>query len=191
MRTRNDGFERPWHEASTPNREAFTANVPKAVLALDQGTTSSRAVVFAHDGTILGMAQHEFPQHYPQPGWVEHDPEDIWATQLRAGREAIATSGLEAKQLAAVGIANQRETTLLWDSDSGAPLGNAIVWQCRRTAERCDQLRESGWDPRIREKTGLRLDPYFSATKLEWLLASRPEARTLIGTRTAQGGHGG
>ena len=121
MRTRNGGFQRPWHEAPTPNREALTANVPKAVLALDQGTTSSRAVVFGHDGTILGMAQHEFPQHYPQPGWVEHDPEDIWATQLRAGREAIATSGLEAKQLAAIGIANQRETTLLWDSDSGAP----------------------------------------------------------------------
>ena len=161
-------------------RKAGTMRPPKAILALDQGTTSSRAVVFGHDGTILGMAQHEFPQHYPQPGWVEHDPDEIWQSQLKAGREAIALAGLEAGHLAAVGIANQRETTLLWDSDSGAPLGNAIVWQCRRTAERCDQLRESGWDPRIREKTGLRVDPYFSATKLEWLLASRPEARTLL-----------
>ncbi len=151
-----------------------------AILALDQGTTSSRAVVFGRDGTMLGMAQHEFQQHYPQPGWVEHDPDEIWQTQLKAGREAIARAGLEAGQLAAVGIANQRETTLLWDSDSGAPLGNAIVWQCRRTAERCDQLRKSGWDERIREKTGLRLDPYFSATKLEWLLSAHPEARTLL-----------
>jgi glycerol kinase len=150
------------------------------VLALDQGTTSSRAVVFGRDGTVLGKAQYEVHQHYPQPGWVEHDPEEIWTGQLKAGRDALAIAGVEAEQLAAIGIANQRETSLLWDCETGTALGNAIVWQCRRTAERCDQLRRSGWDPRIREKTGLRLDPYFSATKLEWLLSARADARWLM-----------
>ena len=170
------------------DREARTVSSPKAILALDQGTTSSRAVVFAHDGSILGMAQHEFPQYFPQPGWVEHDPEEIWASQLKAGRDAIAAAGLTADRLAAVGIANQRETALLWDADSGKSLGNAIVWQCRRTAERCDQLREEGWDPAIREKTGLRLDPYFSATKLEWLLSARAESGTLLDQGRLRGG---
>ncbi len=131
-------------------------------------------------GTILGAAQREFPQHFPQPGWVEHDPEDIWSTQLEAARDALAASGLEAGQLAAVGIANQRETALLWDAETGRPLGNAIVWQCRRTAERCEQLRREGVETTIRQKTGLRLDPYFSATKFEWLMSAYPESRSLL-----------
>jgi glycerol kinase len=149
-------------------------------MALDQGTTSSRAIVFDSEGAILGAAQREFPQRFPQPGWVEHDPEDIWSTQLAAAREALAAAGLEAGQLAAVGIANQRETALLWDAGTGKTLGNAIVWQCRRTAERCEQLRRDGFETMVRQKTGLRLDPYFSATKFEWLLAAHPEARSLL-----------
>jgi glycerol kinase len=152
---------------------------PKALLALDQGTTSSRAIVFDRAGTVLGAAQREFPQYFPQPGWVEHDPEDIWSTQVAAARDALAASGLEAGQLAAVGIANQRETALLWDAGTGKTLGNAIVWQCRRTAERCEELRREGLETMVREKTGLRLDPYFSATKFEWLMAAHPEARSL------------
>jgi glycerol kinase len=152
---------------------------PKALLALDQGTTSSRAIVFDRSGTVLGAAQREFPQHFPQPGWVEHDPEDIWSTQLAAARDALAASGLAAGQLAAVGIANQRETALLWDAETGKTLGRAIVWQCRRTAERCEELRRAGFEATVREKTGLRLDPYFSATKFEWLMAAHPEARSL------------
>ena len=153
---------------------------PKAVLALDQGTTSSRALVFARDGSILAAAQEAIPQQYPQPGWVEQDPEDIWRTQLRCARSALQQSGLEAGDLAAVGIANQRETALLWDAESGSPLGNAIVWQCRRTADRCEQLKSQGFGPLVEARTGLRLDPYFSATKLEWLLANRPGAGALL-----------
>jgi len=149
-------------------------------MALDQGTTSSRAIVFDRQGAILGVGQREFPQHFPQPGWVEHDPEDIWSSQLDAAREALAASGLKAEQLAAVGIANQRETALLWDAETGRALGNAIVWQCRRTAERCEQLRREGFEAMVRQKTGLRLDPYFSATKFEWLMAAHPEARSLL-----------
>jgi glycerol kinase len=150
------------------------------IMAIDQGTTSSRAIVFAHDGSILGSAQEAFPQHYPQPGWVEHDPEDIWTTQLRCCRLAIERAGLEAADLCAVGIANQRETVLLWDAATGASLGNAIVWQCRRTAERCAGLEAAGHGGRVAGLTGLRLDPYFSASKLEWLLVNRPGARDLL-----------
>jgi glycerol kinase len=153
---------------------------PKAVMALDQGTTSSRAMVFAHDGTILGAAQEGFPQHYPNPGWVEHDAEDIWRTQLACARAALETSGLAAADLAGIGVTNQRETVLLWDAENGTPLGNAIVWQCRRTAERCDELKAAGYEPVITARTGLRLDPYFSATKMEWLLAHREGAETLL-----------
>lgn len=151
------------------------------IMAIDQGTTSSRAIVLAHDGRILGSAQETFPQHFPRPGWVEHDPEDIWATQLRCCGRALDAAGLRAGDLAAIGIADQRETVVLWDAETGASLGNAIVWQCRRTAERCDELRRQGWEPLIRERTGLRLDPYFSASKLEWLLAARPDAGGLAG----------
>ncbi len=150
------------------------------IMAIDQGTTSSRAMVFGRDGRVLGSAQEPFSQHYPEPGWVEHDPEDIWATQLRCCRLALAQSGLEAGELAALGIANQRETVLLWDADSGEALGDAIVWQCRRTTQRCAELEEAGYGTRITEITGLRLDPYFSATKLEWLIANRPGARDLL-----------
>jgi glycerol kinase len=153
---------------------------PTAVLALDQGTTSSRAIVFGHDGAILGMAQEAFAQHYPEPGWVEHDPEDIWDTQLRCAGLALKQAGLEAGDLAAMGIANQRETTLLWDAETGASLGNAIVWQCRRTAKRCEELQQAGFGPTIETRTGLRLDPYFSATKIEWLLANRDGAADLV-----------
>lgn len=151
----------------------------QAILALDQGTTSSRAIVFGHEGTVLAAAQHSFAQHFPQPGWVEHDPEDIWDTQMRAARDALAAAGLTPADLAAVGIANQRETCVLWNSESGETLGNALVWQCRRTAQRCEELHHAGWEPRIRDITGLRLDPYFSATKLEWLLQNQAEAAGL------------
>jgi glycerol kinase len=152
----------------------------RGIMAIDQGTTSSRAIIFARDGSVLASAQEPFSQHYPEPGWVEHDPEEIWAAQLRCCRLALEQARLDAGDLAAVGIANQRETALLWDSDTGTPLGNAIVWQCRRTAGRCDELEASGWGPRVTALTGLRLDPYFSSTKLEWLLANRPGAKRLL-----------
>ena len=150
------------------------------IMAIDQGTTSSRAIVFAHDGSVLAAAQEPFIQHFPQPGWVEHDPENIWATQLRCCRAALEASGLRAAELAAIGIANQRETVLLWDAETGSPLGNAIVWQCRRTAERCAALEAAGYGGGVAALTGLRLDPYFSATKLEWLIANRPGAHDLL-----------
>jgi glycerol kinase len=150
------------------------------IMAIDQGTTSSRAMIFGRDGTVLASAQEPLPQHYPQPGWVEHDPEQIWAGQLACCRTALERSGLHAADLAAVGITNQRETSLLWDAETGKTLGNAIVWQCRRTTDRCAELRTGGWDARIAELTGLRLDPYFSATKLEWLLQNRPGAKGLL-----------
>ncbi len=150
------------------------------IMAIDQGTTSSRAIVFAHDGTVLAAAQEPFTQHFPQPGWVEHDAEEIWATQLRCCRMALELSGLQAAELAAIGIANQRETVLLWDAETGDPLGNAIVWQCRRTAERCAALEAAGYAGGVAALTGLRLDPYFSASKLEWLMANRPGAHDLL-----------
>jgi glycerol kinase len=160
--------------------ESSTITRPKAILALDQGTTSSRAIVFASDGSILGSAQETLAQHYPEPGWVEHDPEDIWATQLRSCRAALEQAEVKAGELAAIGIANQRETALLWDAKTGAALGNAIVWQCRRTADRCAELRQAGFEPTVRSLTGLRIDPYFSATKIEWLLANREGADWLL-----------
>lgn len=140
------------------------------VLALDQGTTSSRAIVFDRAGQIVSVVQEEFPQIYPRPGWVEHDPEAIWKTQLDTARQALAKAGVEAKQVAAIGITNQRETTVVWDRETGRPLHNAIVWQCRRTAAMCDRLRGDGWAEPIRAKTGLVVDAYFSGTKLAWLL---------------------
>jgi glycerol kinase len=149
------------------------------ILALDQGTTSSRAIVFDHAGTIKALAQREFRQIFPQPGWVEHDAGEIWETQLAVARDALARAGLKACDIAAIGIANQRETTVLWDRASGKPLHNAIVWQDRRTAVHCDHLREAGHAQLIADKTGLVLDAYFSGTKLAWLLEHVDGARAL------------
>ena len=149
----------------------------KHILALDQGTTSSRAIVFDHSGSVVASAQKEFRQIFPKPGWVEHDANEIWATQLHTAQAAIAKAGLTATDIAAIGITNQRETTVVWDRDSGAPIHNAIVWQDRRTAGRCDQLKARGFAPMIKRKTGLVVDAYFSGTKLEWLLKNVPGAR--------------
>lgn len=148
------------------------------ILALDQGTTSSRALLFDHQGQILAQAQQEFSQFFPQPGWVEHDPMEIWASQLAVAREVLRRSHVTAQQIAAIGIANQRETTVLWERASGRPLAPAIVWQDRRTAAYCEQLIAAGHSEKIQQKTGLRLDPYFSATKLKWLLDHIPHARS-------------
>ncbi|SNB46967.1 glycerol kinase GlpK [Geobacter sp. DSM 9736] len=147
------------------------------ILALDQGTTSSRAIVFDETGSIKSLAQKEFRQIFPQPGWVEHDGNEIWSTQAGVAMEAITSAGLTATDIAAIGITNQRETTLVWERSSGRPLHNAIVWQDRRTAEMCGKLRAEGLEPLFREKTGLILDPYFSGTKLAWLLDRDPELR--------------
>ena len=147
------------------------------ILALDQGTTSSRAIVFDEEGTARGVAQREFRQIYPQPGWVEHDPYEIWISQRDTAREAIEQAGIEPEQVRAIGIANQRETTVLWDRQTGAPLHNAIVWQDRRTAAMCAELRSSGAEETVRAKTGLMFDPYFSGTKLAWLLDNIDGAR--------------
>ncbi len=147
------------------------------VLAIDQGTTSSRAVVFDNEWRITGLGQREHPQSYPHSGWVEHDAAQIWSTQAATIREALAQAGIAAGELAAIGITNQRETTLLWDRRTGQPIGPAIVWQDRRTAERCAELLAQGLGPLISSRTGLLPDSYFSATKLEWLLANVPEAR--------------
>jgi len=147
------------------------------VLALDQGTTSSRAIVFDHRGQARGVAQQEFRQIFPEPGWVEHDPTEIWATQSAVLHGALATAGIGAADLAAIGITNQRETTLLWERATGQPVANAIVWQDRRTAGMCDQLRAAGHAPTFTAKTGLVLDAYFSGTKLRWLLDHVPGAR--------------
>ncbi|HSF39415.1 MAG TPA: glycerol kinase GlpK, partial [Thermoanaerobaculia bacterium] len=147
------------------------------VLALDQGTTSSRALVFDESGSIVSLAQREFQQIFPHPGWVEHDPQEIWDSQLAVAGKALADAGLTAGDVAAIGITNQRETTILWDRATGLPLANAIVWQDRRTAETCERLKREGLEPLFRKKTGLVLDPYFSGTKLAWLLETLPEAR--------------
>ncbi len=149
----------------------------KVILALDQGTTSSRAIVFDHAGAIRAVAQKEFTQIFPQPGWVEHDPEEIWTTQIAVANEAIARAGVSARDVAAIGITNQRETTVVWDRASGRPLANAIVWQDRRTAGACDALKARGLEARVTEKTGLVLDAYFSGTKLAWILDNVPGAR--------------
>src|SRR5690554_4633499 len=140
------------------------------ILAIDQGTTSSRAIVFDKRGDIIAQAQQEFPQHYPHDGWVEHDPEDIWASTLSVSRQALAEAERQGARVAAIGITNQRETALLWERRTGRAVYNAIVWQDRRTAEHCAELKARGQEPGITRKTGLILDPYFSATKLVWLL---------------------
>ncbi|WP_417678335.1 glycerol kinase GlpK [Roseibium sp.] len=148
-----------------------------AVLSIDQGTTSSRAIVFGPDFTSLAIGQQEFPQHFPKSGWVEHDPEDIWTSTLSVCREALAKSGLGPSEIAAVGITNQRETTVVWDRATGRPVYNAIVWQDRRTADLCARLRADGLEPEFTSKTGLLLDPYFSGTKIAWILDNVEGAR--------------
>lgn len=146
------------------------------ILALDQGTTSSRAIIFDQEGNIVAVAQKEFKQIFPKPGWVEHDANEIWSTQLGVAAEAITKAGLTVKDIAAIGITNQRETTVVWERATGKPIYNAIVWQDRRTAEFCDELKSKGLEPMIREKTGLVLDAYFSATKIKWILDNVPGA---------------
>ncbi len=147
------------------------------ILALDQGTTSSRAILFERDGSLVACAQQEFPQHFPTPGWVEHDGLDIWNSQLAVARQVLQQHGVDASQVAAIGIANQRETTIVWDRLTGLPIAPAIVWQDRRTAAHCERLRAAGNDVLIRAHTGLELDAYFSATKLAWLLDNVAGAR--------------
>ena len=149
----------------------------KYVLALDQGTTSSRAIVFDERGEPRATAQKEFRQYFPQPGWVEHDPEEIWRSQLACARAALKKARLRPRAVAAVGITNQRETVVAWERKTGKPVHNAIVWQDRRTAARCEVLKKEGWAPKIAAKTGLVIDPYFSATKLSWLLEAIPGLR--------------
>ncbi len=149
----------------------------KYILALDQGTSSSRAIVFDHDGNIRSTAQQEFTQHFPKPGWVEHDPMEIWASEAAVIAEAISKIGINGLDIAAIGITNQRETTIVWDAETGAPVYNAIVWQDRRTSEFCDSLKARGLVDKIREKTGLIIDAYFSGTKVEWILDNVPGAR--------------
>ncbi|MCE9520623.1 MAG: glycerol kinase GlpK [Verrucomicrobia bacterium] len=148
----------------------------KFILSLDQGTTSSRAIVFDHYGSVVATAQHEFQQHFPKPGWVEHDPEEIWLTQARVASEALVKARLTATDIAAIGITNQRETTVVWDRKTGKAICNAIVWQDRRTAAECDKLKKRGLEKVIQKKTGLVIDAYFSATKLQWILHNVPGA---------------
>ncbi|HLA35728.1 MAG TPA: glycerol kinase GlpK [Rhodocyclaceae bacterium] len=147
------------------------------ILALDQGTTSSRAILFDADGRIRSMAQREFRQYFPQPGWVEHDAVELWQSQIAVAAEAVRNAGIAAADVSAIGMTNQRETTVLWERDSGRPLHRAIVWQDRRTAAICERLRADGLEELFRRRTGLVLDPYFSATKLKWLLDAIPDAR--------------
>lgn len=149
----------------------------KYILALDQGTSSSRAIVFDHEGRICATAQKEFPQHFPKPGWVEHDPKDIWSSEASVIAEAITSMGINGLNIAGIGITNQRETTIVWDTETGEPVYNAIVWQDRRTSEYCDSLKEQNLTGFIREKTGLIIDAYFSATKIRWILENVPGAR--------------
>ncbi|MET0878141.1 MAG: FGGY family carbohydrate kinase, partial [Tardiphaga sp.] len=147
------------------------------ILAIDQGTTSSRAIVFREDISIAAAAQQEFPQHFPASGWVEHEPDDIWSSTLQVCRDAMAKAGASARDIAAIGITNQRETTVVWDRSTGQAVHRAIVWQDRRTAEICAQLKADGHEPVITQKTGLIIDPYFSGTKVAWILDHVPGAR--------------
>jgi glycerol kinase len=151
--------------------------MPRFVLALDQGTTSSRSILFDHDGSVVAVAQREFAQHFPRSGWVEHDAEEIWATQIATVAEVLARAHATPADLVAVGITNQRETTVLWDRATGRPVAPAIVWQDRRTADFCSQLKSDGHEPEVARRTGLLLDPYFSGTKLAWLLDQDPSLR--------------
>jgi glycerol kinase len=148
------------------------------ILALDQGTSSSRAVLFDRTGHVVHQVSQTFPQHYPQPGWVEHDPADLWHSQLTTAQQVLQQANVHPTQVAALGVTNQRETTLIWDRATGEPIYPAIVWQCRRTAPLVEALRAQGWDTEIQQRTGLVLDAYFSATKVQWLLHNVPGART-------------
>jgi len=152
-------------------------NIMSHVLAIDQGTTSSRAIVFRGDISIAATAQQEFPQHFPASGWVEHEPEDIWTSTIATCREALKKAGIGAKDIAAIGITNQRETTVVWDRATGQAVHRAIVWQDRRTAEICARLKAEGHEPDISARTGLIIDPYFSGTKVAWILDQVPGAR--------------
>ena len=149
----------------------------KYILALDQGTTSSRAIIFDKEQNIYGIEQKEFKQIYPKEGWVEHDPMDIWASQYGVLQEVLAKSNIQPEQISAIGITNQRETVIVWDKQSGEPIYNAIVWQCRRTADICEKLKSDGFDKYIKENTGLLIDAYFSATKVKWILDNVEDAR--------------
>ena len=151
----------------------------KYIMALDQGTTSSRAILFDRDGNLVSRAQREFPQIFPSEGWVEHDPMTIWSTQIGVAAEALLKTGGHWDEVAGIGITNQRETAILWNRRTGQPVYNAIVWQCRRTAAFCEQLKRDGWEPIIKQKTGLLIDPYFSASKIRWVLEHVEEARRL------------
>jgi len=151
--------------------------VSRYLLALDQGTTSSRALVFDDEGQVVAVGQHEFPQHFPKPGWVEHDPAEIWDSQLRAARDALARAKVSAADVAAIGITNQRETALVWDRASGEPIHRAIVWQSRQTAPICERMRAEGLEPEVRARTGLVIDSYFSATKIRFILDAVPDAQ--------------
>jgi len=148
------------------------------ILALDQGTTSSRAILFDHEGAVRALAQREFEQKFPQPGWVEHDPEEIWSSQISVAVEALSKAQASYKDVAAIGITNQRETAIVWDRETGRPVYNAIVWQDRRTSALCDQLKADGRETLIQERTGLLVDAYFSATKIAWILDHVPDARS-------------
>src|SRR5260221_308901 len=151
------------------------------ILALDQGTTSSRAIVFGQDGAIAGVAQKEFAQIFPAPGWVEHDPQELWASQIGVAVEALGRAQVRPKDVAAIGIANQRETTIVWDRETGEPVYNAIVWQDRRTADYCENLKAQGAGDTIQAKTGLLIDAYFSASKIRWILDNVPGAKGRAG----------
>ena len=149
----------------------------KYIMSLDAGTTSNRCILFNEQGDICSVAQKEFTQIFPQPGWVEHDADEIFSTQLEVARQALANIGANASDIAAIGITNQRETTIVWSKVTGRPVYNAIVWQCRRTATYCDELTSRGLVDTIRCKTGLVIDPYFSGTKIRWILENVPDAR--------------
>ncbi|MBP5255710.1 MAG: glycerol kinase GlpK, partial [Clostridia bacterium] len=152
-------------------------NEKKYVIAMDQGTTSSRAILFDRSGKIMSVVQREFRQIFPKPGWVEHDPMEIWSTQMGVTMEAIQRIDAPTDEIAAIGITNQRETTIVWDAATGRPIYNAIVWQCRRTADMIEKMKAEGWAKRVKEKTGLVLDAYFSASKIAWILDNVPGAR--------------
>ena len=149
----------------------------KYIMALDSGTTSNRCILFNERGNIIAMAQKEFTQIFPKPGWVEHDADEIFSTQLEVAKQAVQNAGISPSQIAAIGITNQRETTIVWDRHTGRPVYHAIVWQCRRTADYCDKLVKDGWVESVRQKTGLVIDPYFSGTKVRWILENVPGAR--------------
>ena len=158
-------------------KKKWGRKMAKFIMALDAGTTSNRAILFDHSGKIVSVAQREFTQIYPKPGWVEHDANEIWSSMLGVAVETIAKAKISAEDVAGIGITNQRETTIVWDKETGEPVYNAIVWQCRRTSEYCDQLKEKGLEDVIRSKTGLVIDAYFSATKLRLILEEVPGVR--------------